>query len=111
MATSRALRAVSRLPLAVPARANSNRASIGHLQRQHYGRLYPVLLVGTDGSTTHLRYREPKRILMLPLDSTTLPEAERKARLRRHFPGKPKPRTEETFEGIDLETYKRFWKK
>ncbi|KAJ7419267.1 hypothetical protein WISP_54989 [Willisornis vidua] len=47
----------------------------------------------------------------LPLDSTTLPEAERKARLRRHFPGKPKPRTEETFEGIDLDTYKRFWKK
>ncbi|XP_027599128.2 39S ribosomal protein L55, mitochondrial [Pipra filicauda] len=116
MAASRALsvlypRAVSRLPLAASTRSNSNRASVSHLHRQHYGRLYPVLLVGTDGSTTRLRYQEPKRILMLPLDSTTLPEAERRARLRRHFPSKPKPKTEETFEGIDLETYKQFWKK
>ncbi|NWI96021.1 RM55 protein, partial [Pitta sordida] len=90
---------------------NSNRAAIAHLQRQHYGRLYPVLLVAIDGSTTRLRYCEPKRILMLPLDSTTLPEAERKARLRRQMRGKPKAKTEEAFESIDLETYKRFWKK
>ncbi|NXU93787.1 RM55 protein, partial [Xiphorhynchus elegans] len=90
---------------------SAHRAAVGHLHRQHYGRLYPVLLVGTDGSTTHLRYCEPKRIIMLPLDSTTLPEAERKARLRRHFPGKSRPRVEETFDGIDLDTYKRFWKK
>lgn len=47
----------------------------------------------------------------LPLDSSTLPEAERKARLRRHFPSKPKAKEEETFEGIDLDTYKKFWKK
>lgn len=47
----------------------------------------------------------------LPLDSSTLPEAERKARLRKQFPSRPKARTEETFEGIDLGTYKRFWKK
>ncbi|NXT38986.1 RM55 protein, partial [Pelecanoides urinatrix] len=90
---------------------NSNRASVSHLHRQLYGRLYPVLLVKTDGSTVRLRYREPKRILMLPLDSSTLPEAERKARLRRQFPSKPKAGTEETFESIDLGTYKRFWKK
>lgn len=47
----------------------------------------------------------------MPLDSSTLPEAERKARLRRHFPSKPKAKEEETFEGIDLDTYKKFWKK
>lgn len=46
-------------------RSNSNRASISHLHRQHYGRLYPVLLVKTDGSTVRLRYKEPKRILMV----------------------------------------------
>ncbi|NXH73564.1 RM55 protein, partial [Hydrobates tethys] len=90
---------------------NSNRASIAHLHRHLYGRLYPVVLVKTDGSTIHLRYREPKRILMLPLDSSTLPEAERKARQRRQFPSRPKAVSEETFEGIDLGTYKRFWKK
>ncbi|NXY81350.1 RM55 protein, partial [Alcedo cyanopectus] len=90
---------------------NSNRAAVSHLHRQLYGRLYPVLLVNTDGSTVRVRYREPKRILMLPLDSSTLPEAERKARLRRKFPSKAKAGPEETFEGIDMGTYKRFWKK
>ncbi|XP_053808632.1 39S ribosomal protein L55, mitochondrial [Vidua macroura] len=110
MAASRALRAL-RLPAASCARGNSNRAAVGHLHRQLYGRRYPVLLVNTDGSTVRLRYSEPKRILMMPLDSNTLPEAERKARLRRHFPSKPKAKEEETFEGIDLDTYKKFWKK
>ncbi|XP_014729199.1 PREDICTED: 39S ribosomal protein L55, mitochondrial [Sturnus vulgaris] len=116
MAASRALSAlrlpaVSRLPLTACVRSNSNRAAICHLHRQLYGRRYPVLLVSTDGSTVRLRYSEPKRILMLPLDSSTLPEAERKARLRRQFPSKPKAKEEETFEGIDLDTYKKFWKK
>ncbi|XP_054673468.1 39S ribosomal protein L55, mitochondrial isoform X2 [Grus americana] len=107
------LDAIPRLlpPMSTSSRSNSNRASISHLHRQLYGRLYPVLLVKTDGSTVRLRYKEPKRILMLPLDSSTLPEAERKARLRRQFPSKPKAAVEETFEGIDLGTYKRFWKK
>ncbi|XP_054027341.1 39S ribosomal protein L55, mitochondrial isoform X1 [Dryobates pubescens] len=107
------LDAIPRLlpPVTTCIRSNSNRASISHLHRQHYGRLYNVLLVKTDGSTIHLRYKEPKRILMLPLDSSTLPEAERKARLRRQFPGKPKAQTEETFKSIDLDTYKKFWKK
>ncbi|KAM6134379.1 large ribosomal subunit protein mL55 [Pterocles gutturalis] len=105
--------AVLRLPplLAASIRHNSNRASISHLHRQRYGRLYPVLLVNTDGSTVRLRYGEPKGILTLPLDSSTLPEAERRARLRRHFPSRPRAAPEETFEGIDLDTYRRFWKK
>ncbi|NXD77446.1 RM55 protein, partial [Halcyon senegalensis] len=102
---------VPRLPLAASSRSNSNRAAISHLHRQLYGRLYPVLLVNADGSTVRLRYKEPKRILMLPLDSNTLPEAERKARLRRQFPSQPKVGVEETFESIDMDTYKRFWKK
>ncbi|KAM6375219.1 large ribosomal subunit protein mL55 [Alca torda] len=105
------LRAKLPPPAATSARTNSNRAAISHLHRQLYGRLYPVLLVKLDGSTVRLRYREPKRILMLPLDSNTLPEAQRKARLRRQFPSKPKAGTEETFEDIDLGTYERFWKK
>ncbi|XP_075276057.1 large ribosomal subunit protein mL55 isoform X2 [Opisthocomus hoazin] len=91
--------------------SNSNRASVCHLHRQLYGRLYPVFLVNTDGSTVRLRYREPKRLLTLPLDSSTLPEAQRRARLRRQVPSRPKAGAEETFEGIDLGTYSRFWKK
>ncbi|XP_021244022.1 39S ribosomal protein L55, mitochondrial isoform X2 [Numida meleagris] len=90
---------------------NSNRTSVTHLRRQVYGRLYPLLLVRTDGSTVHIRYKEPKKILMLPVDSSTLPEAERKARLRRQFPSKLRARQEEALEELDLEKYKKFWKK
>uniref|UniRef100_A0A8B9PLG7 39S ribosomal protein L55, mitochondrial n=1 Tax=Apteryx owenii TaxID=8824 RepID=A0A8B9PLG7_APTOW len=93
------------------AHGNSNRTSVAHIRRQVYGRLYPMLLVKTDGSTVHIRYKEPKKILMLPVDSNTLPEAERRARLRRQFPSKFKVKKEEVFEEINLDEYKRFWKK
>ncbi|NWI99473.1 RM55 protein, partial [Crypturellus undulatus] len=93
------------------ARRDSNRASVAHVRRPVYGRLYPVLLVKLDGSTVRVRYREPKRILMLPLDSNTLPEAERRARLRRQSPGKPKGPADEAFEEVDLRRYQQFWKK
>lgn len=50
--------------------------------------------------------------LQLPLDSNTLPEAERKARLRRKFPTKLRAREEEdAFGKLDMEKYKKFWKK
>ncbi|NWZ23994.1 RM55 protein, partial [Asarcornis scutulata] len=92
--------------------ANSNRVAVSRLQRQAYGRQYPLLLVRTDGSTVHIRYKEPKKILMLPLDSNTLPEAERKARLRRQFPTKLRAKEEEdAFDKLDMEKYKKFWKK
>lgn len=61
------------LPSLVPPRrlhtacslANSNRVAVSRLQRQAYGRQYPLLLVRTDGSTVHIRYKEPKKILMV----------------------------------------------
>ncbi|XP_062424678.1 large ribosomal subunit protein mL55 [Rhea pennata] len=93
------------------ARGGSNRTAVARLRRQVYGRLYPTLLVKTDGSAVRIRYKEPKRILMLPVDSNTLPEAERKARLRRQFPGRFQVQKEETFEEINLDEYQRFWKK
>jgi len=33
--------------------------------RQKYERMYPVLLVRPDGSTINIRYKEPKRIMMV----------------------------------------------
>lgn len=45
------------------------------------------------------------------MDSSTLPEAERKARLRRQFPSKLRAKQEEALEELDLEKYKKFWKK
>lgn len=46
-------------------RADSSRASLTRLRRQAYARLYPVLLVKQDGSTIHIRYREPRRMLVV----------------------------------------------
>lgn len=43
--------------------ADSSRALLTRVHRQSYARLYPVLLVKKDGSTIHIRYREPRRML------------------------------------------------
>ncbi|XP_014635298.1 PREDICTED: 39S ribosomal protein L55, mitochondrial isoform X2 [Ceratotherium simum simum] len=45
-------------------RADSSRAWLTRVHRQAYARLYPVLLVKQDGSTIHIRYREPRRMLV-----------------------------------------------
>ncbi|KAF7641101.1 hypothetical protein LDENG_00294120 [Lucifuga dentata] len=44
---------------------NSNRTSVVRCGHQKYERLYPVLLVRPDGSTINVRYKEPRRILMV----------------------------------------------
>lgn len=43
----------------------SNRTSVVRFARNKYERQYPVLLVRPDGSTINIRYKEPKRILMV----------------------------------------------
>ncbi|XP_063159399.1 large ribosomal subunit protein mL55 [Candoia aspera] len=94
-----------------PNQLNSNRTSIACFPRQKYARLYPVLLVRPDGSSIHLRYKEPRRILPIPVDINTLPEAERRSRLRRKNLMKSKPE-EVTFEGdFKLDDYTKFWSK
>ncbi|KAJ6655113.1 hypothetical protein lerEdw1_006017 [Lerista edwardsae] len=91
---------------------NSNRTSIARIPRQKYARTYPVLLVRPDGSTIHIRYKEPRRILSIPVDINTLPESERKARLRRRDAGKLKLKQETSFEDdFKLDDYRKFWKK
>ncbi|KAM6921189.1 large ribosomal subunit protein mL55 [Xenentodon cancila] len=44
---------------------NSNRTSVVRCGRQKYERLYPVVLVRPDGSTVNIRYKEPRRILLV----------------------------------------------
>ncbi|XP_019385025.1 PREDICTED: 39S ribosomal protein L55, mitochondrial [Crocodylus porosus] len=95
-----------------PSQHNSNRAAIANLQRQIYGRVYPVLVVRPDGSTIHIRYKEPRRILTLPVDLSTLPDAERRARLRRRSHSKHQTKQEKLLEyDINMDQYKKFWKK
>lgn len=42
---------------------NSFTASITRAHRDKYLRTYPVVLVNPDGSTTNIRYHEPRQII------------------------------------------------
>ncbi|ERE67674.1 39S ribosomal protein L55 [Cricetulus griseus] len=93
--------------------ADSSRASLTRLRRQAYARLYPVLLVKQDGSTIHIRYREPRRMLAMPLDLDALSPEERRARLRKREAQLLQKREEEPemIDSFDMERYKQFWTK
>ncbi|CAH1773718.1 unnamed protein product [Owenia fusiformis] len=67
---------------------NSNRASVTRIHRYLYPRMYPTVLVQSDGSTITVRYKEPRKIIQLPLDLSKLTEAERVARVNRRKPKK-----------------------
>lgn len=94
-------------------RPDSSRASLTRLHRQTYARLYPVLLVKQDGSTIHIRYQEPRRMLAMPLDLDALSAEERRARLRRREAQlqQRKEAAPEVVDDFDAERYKRFWTK
>ncbi|XP_067893269.1 large ribosomal subunit protein mL55 [Heterodontus francisci] len=95
----------------IPRRNNSNRTSIVRCGRQVYARLYPVLLVQPDGSTINIRYKEPKRIITMPVDVSLLPEAERKARMRKRDPKRAKMKEEQFEDEFKVDDYSQFWKK
>ncbi|XP_051867626.1 39S ribosomal protein L55, mitochondrial [Pristis pectinata] len=117
VATSLQLSASERLLPAIcpwhnlPKRNNSNRTSVVRFGRQVYTRLYPVLLVRPDGSTINIRYKEPRRIITMPVDVSLLPEAERKARMRKREPKKVKVKEEQFEDEFKVEDYSKFWKK
>ncbi|XP_051023872.1 39S ribosomal protein L55, mitochondrial [Acomys russatus] len=94
-------------------RADSSRASLTRLRRQAYARLYPVLLVKQDGSTLHIRYPEPRRMLAMPLDLDALSPEERRARFRKREAQLQQKWKEEPemVDSFDTERYKRFWTK
>uniref|UniRef100_A0A8C5L8X6 Mitochondrial ribosomal protein L55 n=2 Tax=Jaculus jaculus TaxID=51337 RepID=A0A8C5L8X6_JACJA len=94
-------------------RADSSRASITRLRRQTYARLYPVLLVKQDGSTIHVRYPEPRRMLVMPLDLDALSPEERRARFRKREAQLQQQKKEEPemIDDFDTERYKQFWSK
>merc|ERR1712038_448918 len=89
----------------MPTRPNSNRAGVCKMNRYKYARTYPTVLVQPDGSTITIRYPEPRRIVMLPLDVNTLTEGQRTLRLLRR---KPKPKMviqEEIKDNFDASKY------
>ncbi|XP_055395923.1 large ribosomal subunit protein mL55 isoform X1 [Bubalus kerabau] len=93
-------------------RADCNRASLTRVHRQTYARLYPILLVKQDGSTIHIRYPEPRRMLTMPVDLDSLSPEERRARFRkREGQLKEKKEEPELADDFDVEQYKQFWTK
>lgn len=53
-------------------RWNSNRASIGRINRTIYTRLYPVTVVRPDGSSFRIRFKEPRRIITVSKNENCL---------------------------------------
>ncbi|XP_069503174.1 large ribosomal subunit protein mL55 [Ambystoma mexicanum] len=96
-----------------PCQHNSNRTSIVRCGKPIYHRTYPVLLVQPDGSTITIRYKEPRRVLVMPVDITTLSEAERRARFRKRNPKRFQPNEdqEEFKDEFNVDDYSKFWKK
>ncbi|CAL9696432.1 unnamed protein product [Knipowitschia caucasica] len=92
---------------------NSNRSSVVRCGRQRYERSFPVLLLRPDGSTVHVRYKEPRRVLLMPVDVSTLSEEERRARQRRREVKKSptrSPAEEDYQQAFTPHQYTRFWK-
>ncbi|XP_041357255.1 39S ribosomal protein L55, mitochondrial-like [Gigantopelta aegis] len=92
-------------------RYNSNKAAVCRVNRITYVRVYPTTVVLPNGSTISVRYREPRKIIKLPLDLSTLTAAEREDRLRKRKP-KTKIVIEEDIEDdFDVDRYSHLWKK
>ncbi|GLH06515.1 39S ribosomal protein L55, mitochondrial [Gryllus bimaculatus] len=90
---------------------NSNTASICKIHRKVYARMYPTVVVRPDGSTINIRYSDPRKIIRLPLDLSTLSEEQRKARIEARKPIEKVKIEEEIVDDFDPSKYVNLIKK
>ncbi|CAG5129559.1 unnamed protein product [Candidula unifasciata] len=94
----------------MPVRWRSNALSLTKVRRSCYPRMYPTMLVFPDGSTINVRYKEPRRIIKLPVDFSKLTEEEKKRVLTNRKPKQKLEKIEEFDESYDLSEYSKFFK-
>ncbi|XP_029639316.1 39S ribosomal protein L55, mitochondrial isoform X2 [Octopus sinensis] len=92
-------------------RWNSNRTSMCKINRSIYKRMYPVTLVQPDGSTIVIRYKEPRRIITLPIDIETLTPEQKKLQLQKRKPKRIIQVVEDFEDDFDIGRYRHLWKK
>ncbi|XP_055587197.1 39S ribosomal protein L55, mitochondrial [Uranotaenia lowii] len=90
---------------------SSNTAAIVKIHRSLYARRYPTMVVLPNGATININYHEPRRIIKLPLDLSTLTEAERKARLEKRKPRQKIQIQDEVEDNFNARKYVKFMKK
>merc|ERR1712142_251336 len=109
--SSSLLRFLPRSPCCESVRWNSNRASISRINRTIYPRLYPVTVVNPDGSSFRIRFKEPRRIITLPIDIESLSPEERQQQLMKRKPKQVIKVVEDFEDDYDIERYSHLWKK
>ncbi|XP_030371733.1 39S ribosomal protein L55, mitochondrial [Scaptodrosophila lebanonensis] len=87
---------------------SSTTAAVTRLHRSIYCRMYPTVVVQPDGSTIMIRYHEPRKIIKLPLDLSSLSDSERKARLEARKPRKKVKIMEEVEDSFNAKKYMKF---
>jgi len=90
---------------------NANRTAITKIGRKVYARTYPTVLVQEDGSTYNIKYKEPRKIIKLPFDTSFLTEAEKIKRMERRRPKKKIVIEDEIEDTFDASSYAHLWKK
>lgn len=75
-----------------------------------YNKTYPTTLQYPDGSTVTIQYHEQIGVIKLPLDLSTLSEAERKARLLKRIPKTKVKIQDEIEDDFDESRYLKFKK-
>ncbi|XP_032511003.1 large ribosomal subunit protein mL55 [Danaus plexippus] len=90
---------------------NNNVASITKIHREIYTRMYPTKVVLPNGASINIRYHEPRKIIRLPLDLSSLSEEEKKLRLEKRKP-KRKVKISDTIEdNFNAKKYLKYLKK